>query len=349
MADVSIIGPDERIYQLNKVAAIGRYLLRHGVATELLLEGSGIPISALRDAKARVSRRQLFEVLRNFARLAPDERSALDAGASFHISNYGFYGYALLSSDSCREAVDFAITHRQLAAPTLDMRIVVSDGIAAWEFTSLTDMSGDFSLQRFTYDFQTAIHLALHRSILGDDFQFYSVDLPFPAPSYADHYHSMFGCPIRFQAQRARLRFLAKWLDRPPIGSDAITHSMVKEVCDEMLAKIGRSEGMAGEIHRRLINDPGTFPDLEQMASLLNVGSRTLRRRLRSESRTYQQVVDEVRMHLAIKYLADTDLTHEDIAVRLKFSGAANFRRAFRRWTGTAAGQVRADSKTRKS
>ena len=84
---------------------------------------------------------------------------------------------------------------------------------------------------------------------------------------------------------------------------------------------------------------------LEQMAAALRIGSRTLRRRLRAEDRTYQQLVDEVRLQLAIKYLTDTDLTHEHIASRLKFSGAANFRRAFRRWTGKAPSQVRASSR----
>jgi len=85
------------------------------------------------------------------------------------------------------------------------------------------------------------------------------------------------------------------------------------------------------------------------MAAALHVGARTLRRRLRAEGRTYQQVVDEVRLQLAIKYLTDTDMTQEHIACRLNFSGAANFRRAFRRWTGKAPSQIRAVSRHRMS
>jgi AraC-like DNA-binding protein len=38
-------------------------------------------------------------------------------------------------------------------------------------------------------------------------------------------------------------------------------------------------------------------------------------------------------MQLAVKYLRDTDMTGEDIAGAIGFSDAANFRRAFRRWT----------------
>jgi predicted ATPase len=56
MADV--IGPDEQIYLLNKVASVAAYLGRQGIEAKLLLERTGIPISALRDARARVSQRQ---------------------------------------------------------------------------------------------------------------------------------------------------------------------------------------------------------------------------------------------------------------------------------------------------
>jgi len=38
-------------------------------------------------------------------------------------------------------------------------------------------------------------------------------------------------------------------------------------------------------------------------------------------------------MQIALKYLRTTGLANEDIALALGFSDAANFRRAFRRWT----------------
>jgi AraC-like DNA-binding protein len=41
----------------------------------------------------------------------------------------------------------------------------------------------------------------------------------------------------------------------------------------------------------------------------------------------------EVRMRLAIEYLRKTQMTNEEIASRLGYSEAANFRHAFARWT----------------
>jgi AraC-like DNA-binding protein len=46
-------------------------------------------------------------------------------------------------------------------------------------------------------------------------------------------------------------------------------------------------------------------------------------------------------MGLAIAYLRKTDITTEDIAVRLGYSDGANFRHAFRRWTGKSTSDFR--------
>ncbi len=53
-------------------------------------------------------------------------------------------------------------------------------------------------------------------------------------------------------------------------------------------------------------------------------------------------------MHVAIKYLRDTNLTIEDIADFLGFSEAANFRHAFSRWTGKPPQEFSAPRKRRK-
>jgi AraC-like DNA-binding protein len=346
VADGSAIGPDERIYMLNKVAVLAAYLLRHGVETRALLEGSAIAPAALADAGARISRRQLFAVYRNFIRLAPHEHAALDAGATFNLTNLGVCGYALQSSSSFREACEFVITYRQLGAPTIERRLVLCNGNAAWELAALPDMPADPPMRRFTYDFQSASDLALHRSILGADFRFLSVDLPFPAPRCADYYRGMFACPVNFGASAGWLRFGTEWLDRPPVGRDPITHSIVLQICDDMMAQLGGEPGVVGEIQRQLVSRPGSFPDLETMAARLNVSSRTIRRRLQSAGKTYRQVLDATRLHLATRYLSDSDMTHEHIAARLDFSSAENFRRAFQRWTGRSPGRFRTTQRT---
>jgi transcriptional regulator GlxA family with amidase domain len=52
-------------------------------------------------------------------------------------------------------------------------------------------------------------------------------------------------------------------------------------------------------------------------------------------------LLDELRMQIALKCLRTTRLANEDIALALGFSDAANFRRAFRRWTSKSPSEIR--------
>ncbi len=69
--------------------------------------------------------------------------------------------------------------------------------------------------------------------------------------------------------------------------------------------------------------------------------SRTLRRHLKSEETSYQQILDHVRFHLARHYLASTQMSVEEISERIGFSDSANFRCAFRKWSGDSPRQYR--------
>lgn len=71
---------------------------------------------------------------------------------------------------------------------------------------------------------------------------------------------------------------------------------------------------------------------------------RALRRRLEAEDTSYRELLAEVRTRLAIEYLRKTAMTNEEIANRLGYSDAANFRHAFIRWTGKSPSDFRVSS-----
>jgi hypothetical protein len=59
------------------------------------------------------------------------------------------------------------------------------------------------------------------------------------------------------------------------------------------------------------------------------------------EIQSFRKLADELRIQVAVKYLRDTVMTKEDIATAMGFSDPANFRHAFRRWTGKTPGEFR--------
>lgn len=70
------------------------------------------------------------------------------------------------------------------------------------------------------------------------------------------------------------------------------------------------------------------------IASRLHVSPSTLRRRLRRENTSYQQLLDRVRHFRCEKALRKRWLPGKSMAPALGFSQANSFYRAFGRWTG---------------
>jgi AraC-like DNA-binding protein len=83
-------------------------------------------------------------------------------------------------------------------------------------------------------------------------------------------------------------------------------------------------------------------------ARIVGMSVRTLQRRLAETGVSYSDLVDEVRLASALALIDDRSIKFSEIARKLGYADAANFDRAFRRWTGHSPSQVRAfDRKSR--
>lgn len=68
---------------------------------------------------------------------------------------------------------------------------------------------------------------------------------------------------------------------------------------------------------------------------------RTLRRKLEAEDTSFAEILDDMRLSLALECLKGTNMTTEHIAELIGYDNATNFRRAFKRWTGKTPREYR--------
>lgn len=333
---------EQRIYPAHKMAALVAVLVEKGVPAADVLAGSGLGDARLNAASTRVSYRQVLAVFRNAMRLAPEPGIALLAGQRMHVTAYGMYGYALLSSPTHADAVDFALRHHRVMGPVAEMNGERNLDEVIYSYRPLLAPDPADALYRFVTEFQLASHLTLTTDLYGRAFRFSQVRLSYPAPPHAALYRALFRCPVQFRQSADELRFAARWLDEPMPYADPITNAMAREMCEKSLAEVDAAGGIAADVRRVLtVEQPGRFPGIEAMAEALKVNARTLRRRLDAEQTSYRELLAEVRMRLAIGYLRETTMTNEEIASRLGYSDAANFRHAFARWTGKNPSEYR--------
>jgi AraC-like DNA-binding protein len=92
------------------------------------------------------------------------------------------------------------------------------------------------------------------------------------------------------------------------------------------------------------------FPDFETISAALNMSAPTLRRRLKREGTTFQQLKDSSRCSAAKLHLNRPELSINEVAVQLGFTDPSAFHRSFKKWTGQTPGQFRtraADQRSR--
>ncbi len=83
------------------------------------------------------------------------------------------------------------------------------------------------------------------------------------------------------------------------------------------------------------------YPSLSTAAKALGISARTFQRRLEENNLNYSQLVEQVRFEQASRLLQDPDNHVIDIAFDLGYGDAANFTRAFKRWTGVSPREFR--------
>lgn len=324
---------DDRVYPVAKVALILDALAATGVPKEDALKHLGLSKQAIISPATRVSLNQVIDCCCYAAEQSRDPYFAYRTGLQFHVSAYGMYCFAILSSVNYRRTMQFAVKYHQLAAPLTTMEFIESDGCGIWLLSPLSHARIDAHLLHFFVEMQFGIIVSLQRDIMGSEFFPREFQVTY-APSHdAQEYASVFGAPVLFGQSANRLLFDSSWLDGAPTLGNEITHSTIVGLCDAQIEEFQLARGLAGEVRRLFMKSPDQPIRFRDVAQSLNMSGRTLRRRLREENSSFRRVVDELRRDMAIRYLRETDLTVEDIAEGLGFSDATNFRQAFRRWT----------------
>jgi AraC-like DNA-binding protein len=329
-------GLDEKIYPVAKLAAVVDALVAEGIALAEALGGVAISKSDLSSPQTRVSLNQIIECYRNASRLSRNSSFAYSTGQRFHVSTYGMYGFAILSSVDFRQTMRFAVNYHRLASPTAEIAFKEQDGRGKWTIAPVAHPRIDAALYRFLVELQFGSHMSLHRDIMGPSFVARELHVTYGPPEGTNTYPATFGCEVRFGQRENQLLFDAGWLDGTPLLGNEISYSTLAKLCDELLKELKLHVGLAGKIREMLLVNLAQPTRFNALAKHLAMTPRTLRRKLQDENTSYRDLIDELRMHVAIKYLRDTQLTIDDIADSLGFSEAANFRHAFRRWTERA-------------
>ncbi|MDA5284808.1 AraC family transcriptional regulator [Streptomyces sp. Isolate_45] len=306
-----------------------------------LLQEAQIPPLLLGDDRARITPAQFARLFRALYRITQDEFLGLSAVPS----RPGTFAMMCHASLGCRDlgaAVERGAAFYGLfpGGPELELHVDAEGGEA--RFAVGNDFDRDE--ERFLTECVLAIWHRLASWLIGRRIPLSSATFNYPAPPHADEYALLFDCPVRFGARRTEAVFGAHWLTAPLVRDEAALDAMLRRAPFDLLSRPAYGTTVAEQVRRTLTRRLRTsprLPELGEVAARLAMSPATLRRRLRQEGTSFQQLKDHVRRDAAIAGLAESGEPIAELAARLGFSEDTAFHRAFRRWTGTTPGAYR--------
>jgi AraC-like DNA-binding protein len=311
---------------------------KKGVDIDSLLLSAGISPDLLKIEMARVSSSQYSLLLQNLWNVMADEFMGLGPR---RCRTGTFATMCALISDCpnleavYRRAFDFC----RLFEPMVGMRLEQQGD----EVKLVTVIEGD--VDDPLHFFQESILVIWHRLgswLIGQPAELIGAEFSYPEPAHGDEYRHIFHCPLAFGADETALTFDKRFLNAPVIRDKSEMRQFLKTSPADLLSRPDESNTFTGRIRALIGRDLSqSLPDFEWIAAELNTSPQTLRRRLKQENTSFQEIKDLLRRDMAIYYLSRPDLAINDIAFRVGFTEPSTFHRAFKKWTGVTPGAYR--------
>ncbi len=305
-----------------------------GLSAQECLKGTGMTPEQLADPAAEIEAHQELQVVRNLQRAARNVPGlGLKAGMRYHLTAYGIWGFAMISSPTFRSAVRVGIGYLNLTYIFNGLNSVEEGRDFRME---LDDRSIPEDVRQFLVERDAAAIRLIQLELFSAAIPLKRVEFRFARPRYAAQFKKIFGVMPLFGREINALVLDSALLDRPLPRANQRTAELCERQCRDLLNQRRARTGVASQVRDRLLRAPTEMADMERVADELYMTSRTLRRKLDAEGTSFRELMDEVREALAEELLATGHLSVEDIAERLGYAESSSFIHAFKRWKGAA-------------
>ena len=255
------------------------------------------------------------------------------------VANFDVVGYAMMSCSDLRASLECLVRYVRVVSEAASLLLRAETDRYSIE---LTLFGGELAVPRQRSEFSLLTLLSFLRWISGRRITPLLVEFSYPEPAHPRLYQEAFHSPVRFNAAANRLV-----LSGPDLTVPLPTHHPALARChaqyaDQCLARLDSHciSRKVGELIAQKLH--GCEPRREEIARLLCLGDRTLRRRLEDEGTTFQKILDDTRRDLAQHYLALQRYSAGEIAYMLGFTDQGTLFRASRRWFGVSPKQYQA-------
>ncbi|MBF9265965.1 AraC family transcriptional regulator ligand-binding domain-containing protein, partial [Paracidovorax cattleyae] len=307
-----------------------------GLTAERLTRGLGLEPLALDAPGLQVSYRQSLEVARRFWNAVPGVEQGLRFGGQANIVALGALGLGMMACANIHDMLQFLIEFQRAGGCLLS---VYSERTEQHFHVVVEPRFDDPEVEPFLTVYTLASITAMVRQVLGTEFHPLCVQFALPRPADISEFEQAFGCRVEFESG-AHLLSLSPQATALRTAEAGVVERMRALLLEAWPPEPGTDLGAA--VVQILRRSQTLAPPLSHIAAALDLGERTLRRRLAEEGLTYRGLVTEERRRRTLTIVCRSTQSMEDVAVKTGYSSARSLRRAVQRWTGSGPSLVRA-------
>ena len=286
--------------------------------------------SRLMDTNYRIPVVVMTKLWRSSVLMTGDDAFALRVAESVSPTTFFALGYAAMASKSFVEAVNRVIRNARLVSDIANLKLdMSSDGIRL--YFSVREDSPDIAYESVDAFMASMIHIS--RQYMHATLPLLAVELMRPEPRNSERYHDFFGLQVSFDSNANTILVDPSAIHAlvPTYNSDLLEAN--EKVMAEYLDQTGLTS-TTDHVRTQIAKLLPEEPVLERVAESMHMSDRKLQRHLKSESTTYQKVLDAYRHEKAEQWLNGGQKNIKQVSDLLGFANQSAFTRAFKRWTG---------------
>ena len=299
-----------------------------GLEARGLVCEAGLPAECLTDPDIKLSSNAAFELLESTALRFGITDLGLRMAEKRRFSTLGAIGLVMREQPNVGSALRMLTDHVWAHVEGVSMAFETSDDLVI--LLPAIEHARDTHVRQ-AMELTVAVLVNLLHRFLGADWRPEMVCFSHGRTAKAARYLRIFGQTPLFDQERTMLVVKAADLAAEiPNADPASAHELARYL---EFIEGERSTDFAAKV-RLLINQmlPGARCNADGVSQRLGINRRTLHRKLAAQGTTFEQLVQQIRIELALKYVGTKHHSLTEVAHLLGFAHLSGFSRWRRRW-----------------
>ncbi|WP_448106408.1 AraC family transcriptional regulator [Pseudomonas azerbaijanoccidentalis] len=289
------------------------------------LDAVGLSRAQLLAPEHRIPIDSAVRLLEDSAAASGCQTFGLSMAESRQLSDFGVVSLLLSHQRTLRDALQVVVHYRHLMNDSLAIFIEEAGKmvIIREEVVTETPMPS-----RQATELAIGVMFRLCAALLGSHWHPYSVNFMHQAPDNLQLHRRLFGCTLEFGSEFNGIVCSDASLDMTNPNADPAMARYAQSYLDSLQSNQGTS--MLFEVRKAIyLLLPMGRATIEQVAQSQGMNVRTLQRRLKDDGCAFNDVINDVRRDLVLRYLDNPNYPLSRIADMLGYSMASSFTRWF--------------------